>query len=357
MEIANLGEFGLIDRLTKDLENKNESTKYGVGDDCAVLHYPDSEVLVTTDLLMEGVHFDLTYIDLKHLGYKSAMVNISDVFAMNGTPRQITVSLALSKRFTVEDMEEFYAGLRLACEKWNVDIVGGDTTSSYTGLAISITCIGEARKEDIVYRNGAKNTDLICVSGDLGAAYMGLQLLEREKSVYYQQVNEAKKKGDKKALEELAHFAPDFAGKEYLLQRQLQTEARGDIINKLREAGVHPTAMMDISDGLSSELMHICKQSGVGCRIFEKEIPIDYQTAVMAEEMNMNVTTCALNGGEDYELLFTVPIGDLDKVKDMEGVRMIGHITDQKYGHILVTRDNQEFELKAQGWNPLNDQK
>ena len=285
------------------------------------------------------------------------MVNISDVFAMNGTPRQITVSLALSKRFTVEDMEEFYAGLRLACEKWNVDIVGGDTTSSYTGLAISITCIGEARKEDIVYRNGAKNTDLICVSGDLGAAYMGLQLLEREKSVYYQQVNEAKKKGDKKALEELAHFNPDFAGKEYLLQRQLQTEARGDIINKLREAGVHPTAMMDISDGLSSELMHICKQSGVGCRIFEKEIPIDYQTAVMAEEMNMNVTTCALNGGEDYELLFTVPIGDLDKVKDMEGVRMIGHITDQKYGQILVTRDNQEFELKAQGWNPLNDQK
>ena len=357
MEIAKLGEFGLIDRLTKDLENKNESTKYGVGDDCAVLHYPDSEVLVTTDLLMEGVHFDLTYIDLKHLGYKSAMVNISDAFAMNGTPRQITVSLALSKRFTVEDMEEFYAGLRLACEKWNVDIVGGDTTSSYTGLAISITCIGEARKEDIVYRNGAKNTDLICVSGDLGAAYMGLQLLEREKSVYYQQVNEAKKKGDKKALEELAHFNPDFAGKEYLLQRQLQTEARGDIINKLREAGIHPTAMMDISDGLSSELMHICKQSGVGCRIFEKEIPIDYQTAVMAEEMNMNVTTCALNGGEDYELLFTVPIGDLDKVKDMEGVRMIGHITEQKYGQILVTRDNQEFELKAQGWNPLNDQK
>ena len=357
MEIAKLGEFGLIDRLTKDLENKNESTKYGVGDDCAVLHYPDSEVLVTTDLLMEGVHFDLTYIDLKHLGYKSAMVNISDVFAMNGTPRQITVSLALSKRFTVEDMEEFYAGLRLACEKWNVDIVGGDTTSSYTGLAISITCIGEARKEDIVYRKGAKNTDLICVSGDLGAAYMGLQLLEREKSVYYQQVDEAKKKGDKKALEELAHFNPDFAGKEYLLQRQLQTEARGDIINKLREAGIHPTAMMDISDGLSSELMHICKQSGVGCRIFEKEIPIDYQTAVMAEEMNMNVTTCALNGGEDYELLFTVPIGDLDKVKDMEGVRMIGHITDQKYGQILVTRDNQEFELKAQGWNPLNDQK
>ena len=355
MEISKLGEFGLIDRLTKDLENKNESTKYGVGDDCAVLHYPDSEVLVTTDLLMEGVHFDLTYIDLKHLGYKSAMVNISDIFAMNGTPRQITVSLALSKRFTVEDMEEFYAGLRLACEKWNVDIVGGDTTSSYTGLAISITCIGEARKEDIVYRNGAKNTDLICVSGDLGAAYMGLQLLEREKSVYYGQVNDAKKKGDKKALEELAHFSPDFAGKEYLLQRQLQTEARGDIIQKLRDAGIRPTAMMDVSDGLSSELMHICKQSGVGCRIYEKELPIDYQTAVMAEEMNMNVTTCALNGGEDYELLFTVPIGDLEKVKELEDVRLIGHITEAKYGLQLVTRDDQEFELKAQGWNPLSE--
>ena len=355
MEIAKLGEFGLIDRLTKDLENKNESTKYGVGDDCAVLHYPDSEVLVTTDLLMEGVHFDLTYIDLKHLGYKSAMVNISDIFAMNGTPRQITVSLALSKRFTVEDMEEFYAGLRLACEKWGVDIVGGDTTSSYTGLAISITCIGEAKKEDIVYRNGAKNTALVCVSGDLGAAYMGLQLLEREKSVYYGQVNDAKKKGDKKALEELAHFSPDFAGKEYLLQRQLQTEARGDIIQKLREAGIRPTAMMDVSDGLSSELMHICKQSGVGCRIYEKEIPIDYQTAVMAEEMNMNVTTCALNGGEDYELLFTVPIGDLEKVKELDDVRLIGHITEAKYGLQLVTRDNQEFELKAQGWNPLSE--
>jgi thiamine-monophosphate kinase len=353
MEIASLGEFGLIERLTKDLKTQNESTKYGVGDDCAVLHYPDSEVLVTTDLLMEGVHFDLTYIDLKHLGYKSAMVNISDVFAMNGTPRQITVSLALSKRFSVEDMEEFYEGLRLACEKWNVDIVGGDTTSSYTGLAISITCIGEARKEDIVYRNGAKNTDLICVSGDLGAAYMGLQLLEREKSVYYQQVAEAKKKGDKRALEELAHFSPDFAGKEYLLQRQLQTEARGDIIRKLREAGIHPTAMMDISDGLSSELMHICKQSHTGCRIYEKELPIDYQTAVMAEEMNMNVTTCALNGGEDYELLFTVPIGDLEKIKEIDDVRLIGHITEEKFGQMLVTRDNQEFELKAQGWNPL----
>ena len=353
-DISKLGEFGLIHHLTDNIKTKNESTIKGVGDDCAVLHYPDSEVLVTTDMLMEGVHFDLTYIDMQHLGYKSAMVNISDIFAMNGTPRQLTVSLALSKRFKVEDMEQFYSGLRMACEKWGVDIVGGDTTSSYTGLAISITCIGEARKEDIVYRNGAKDTDLICVTGDLGAAYMGLQLLEREKSVYYQQVDEARKKNDKRALEELRDFQPDFAGKEYLLQRQLQTEARGDIIARFRELNIHPTAMMDISDGLSSELMHICKQSNCGCRIYEKNIPIDYQTAVMAEEMNMNVTTCALNGGEDYELLFTVPIGDHEKIQQMDGVKMIGHITRPELGQMLVTRDNQEFELKAQGWNPLS---
>lgn len=353
-DISKLGEFGLIHHLTDNIKLKNESTIKGVGDDCAVLHYPDSEVLVTTDMLMEGVHFDLTYIDMQHLGYKSAMVNISDIFAMNGTPRQLTVSLALSKRFKVEDMEQFYSGLRMACDKWGVDIVGGDTTSSYTGLAISITCIGEARKEDIVYRNGAKDTDIICVTGDLGAAYMGLQLLEREKSVYYQQVDEARKKNDKRALEELRDFQPDFAGKEYLLQRQLQTEARGDIIARFRELNIHPTAMMDISDGLSSELMHICKQSNCGCRIYEKNIPIDYQTAVMAEEMNMNVTTCALNGGEDYELLFTVPIGDHEKIQQMDGVKMIGHITRPELGQMLVTRDNQEFELKAQGWNPLS---
>lgn len=353
--ISKLGEFGLIRHLTDNIKIKNESTIKGVGDDCAVLHYPDSEVLVTTDMLMEGVHFDLTYIDMQHLGYKSAMVNISDIFAMNGTPRQLTVSLALSKRFKVEDLEQFYSGLRLACDKWGVDIVGGDTTSSYTGLAISITCIGEARKEDIVYRNGAKDTDLICVTGDLGAAYMGLQLLEREKSVYYQQVDEARKKNDKRALESLKDFQPDFAGKEYLLQRQLQAEARGDIIARFRELNIHPTAMMDISDGLSSELMHICKESNCGCRVYEKNIPIDYQTAVMAEELNMNVTTCALNGGEDYELLFTVPIGDHEKIEQMDGVKLIGHITRPELGQMLVTRDNQEFELKAQGWNPLAD--
>ena len=353
MDIASLGEFGLIDRLTNNLQPKNSSTLYGVGDDCAVLNYPDKCVLVTTDMLIEGVHFNLTYTDLRNLGYKSAMVNISDIFAMNGTPRQLTVSMALSKKFNVEDIERFYEGLKAACDKWQVDIVGGDTTSSFTGLAISITCIGEASKEEIVYRNGAKETDLICVSGDLGAAYMGLQLLERENAVYYQQVEEAKKKNNRKALEELRDFQPDFAGKEYLLQRQLKSEARGDIIRQLKEAGIRPTSMMDVSDGLSSELIHICTQSKVGCRIFDKNLPIDYQTAVMAEELNMNVTTCALNGGEDYELLFTLPIGDYAKISEMEDVKLIGHITKESLGRILVTRDDNEFELKAQGWNPL----
>ena len=340
-EISTLGEFGLIRRLTDDIKLVNESSHYGVGDDCAVLSFPtDHEVLVTTDMLMEGVHFDLTYVPLKHLGYKAAMVNLSDIYAMNGTPRQLTVSLALSKRFCIEDMEDLYDGIRLACEQHGVDIVGGDTTSSLTGLALSITCIGEARKEDIVYRNGAKETNLICVTGDLGAAYMGLQLLEREKAVF---------KGQKEAQ-------PDFAGKEYLLERQLKPEARRDIIRKLAEAGVKPTAMIDISDGLSSELMHICTQSHVGCRIYEEHIPIDYQTAVMAEELNMNVTTCALNGGEDYELLFTVPIADHEKVSKMEGVKLIGHITKEELGYGLITRDGQEFELKAQGWNPLKEE-
>ena len=366
-DISKLGEFKLIDHLTKDIQIQNQSTKLGVGDDCAVMHYPDKEVLMTTDMLMEGVHFDLTYIDMQHLGYKSAMVNISDIFAMNGTPKQLLVSLAIDKRFKVEDMEAFYSGLQMACNKWHVDIVGGDTTSSRTGMAISITCIGEAKKEDIVYRSGAKDTDLICVSGDLGAAYMGLMLLEREKDVYYQQIDElnkklkaAQKEQDnqlvehlKKKLSELGNFQPDFAGKEYLLQRQLQTEARGDIIEKLQTANIHPTAMIDISDGLSSELLHICKQSKCGCRIYEKNLPIDYQTAVMAEELNMNVTTCALNGGEDYELLFTVPITDHEKIQQVEGVRMIGHITKESLGTQLITRDNQEFTLRAQGWNPL----
>ena len=346
MEIKELGEFGLIGHLTKDIKLKNESTKKGVGDDCAVMHYGDKETLVSTDMLMEGVHFDLTYVDMKHLGYKSAMVNISDIFAMGGTPRQMTVSIALSKRFKVEDIEDFYEGLRMACDKWNVDIVGGDTTSSLTGLAISITVLGDADKEDVIYRSGAKDTDLICVSGNLGAAYCGLQLLEREKSVYYMQLQEARKKNKDAVVD----FQPDFSGREYLLERQLQPEARGDILKTLRQAGVRPTSMIDISDGLSSEIMHICKESNTGCRLFEKEIPIDYQTAVMAEEMNMNLSTCALNGGEDYELLFTCPIGDYEQVKELDDIRIIGHITKKELGTLLVTRDGQEFPLKAQGW-------
>ncbi len=336
-EIATLGEFGLIKHLTENIELKNPSTRYGIGDDAAVLEYPDRQILVTTDLLMEGVHFDLTYTPLKHLGYKSAMVNLSDIYAMNGTPRQITVSLAISKRFCVEDMEDFYTGLKLACDSHHVDIIGGDTTSSLTGLAISITCIGEADKDKIVYRNGAHETDLICVTGDLGAAYMGLQLLEREKKVFQGQQD----------------INPDFSGKEYLLERQLKPEARRDIIERLHNMDIKPTAMMDISDGLSSELMHICTQSHVGCRIYEERIPLDYQTAVMAEELNMNVITCALNGGEDYELLFTIPITDHEKVAEIENIRIIGHITKPELGTALITRDGQEFELKAQGWNPL----
>ncbi len=340
-EIATLGEFGLIHRLTQGIKPQNQSTKYGIGDDAAVLSYPmGKEILVTTDLLLEGIHFDLTYVPLKHLGYKAAVVNFSDIYAMNGIPRQITVSLGLSKRFSVEDMEELYAGIRLACETYGVDIVGGDTSSSYTGLTISITCIGEGEKGKIVYRNGAKEGNLICVSGDLGAAYMGLQLLEREKSVL---------KGERRDLR------PDFIGKEYILERQLKPEARRDIIENLAKGGVHPTAMMDISDGLSSELLHICTQSKVGCRIYEEHLPIDYQTAGMAEELNLNVTTCALNGGEDYELLFTVPIADYEKVAEMEGVKLIGHITKPELGCALISRDGQEFELKAQGWNPLKE--
>ena len=337
--ISTLGEFGLIRHLTEEIKLENSSSKYGIGDDCAVLEYPNKQVLITTDLLMEGVHFDLVYVPLKHLGYKAVMVNLSDIYAMNGTPRQITVSLAISKRFSVEDMEELYAGMRLACEAHHVDIIGGDTTSSLTGLAISITAIGDVSKEKVVYRNGARETDLICVSGNLGAAYMGLQLLEREKSVFMGESN----------------IQPDFAGKEYLLERQLKPEARGDIISALAEAGIQPTAMMDISDGLSSELMHICKQSGTGCRVYEEHIPLDYQTAVMAEELNMNVTTCALNGGEDYELLFTVPLADYDKVSKMKDVRLIGHITKPELGCMLITRDGGEMEFKAQGWQALTE--
>lgn len=338
-EISTLGEFGLIENLTKGVELKNSSSVKGVGDDAAVLHYGDKETLVTTDLLLEGIHFDLTYVPLKHLGYKAAVVNFSDIYAMNGKPRQITVSLGVSKRFTIEHLQQLYDGIKLACDVYGVDLIGGDTSASATGLLISITCIGEGESEKIVYRNGAKDTDLICVSGDLGAAYMGLQLLERERV----------------ASEGIKDFQPKFAGKEYILERQLKPEARKDIIEALDKAGIIPTAMMDISDGLSSELLHICHQSGVGCRIYEERIPIDYQTAVMASELNMNLVTAALNGGEDYELLFTVPLTDHEKIAEMSGVRIIGHMTKPELGCVLATRDDNEIQLKAQGWNAFSN--
>ena len=337
MEISELGEFGLIDRLTKDLKPVNSSTIKGVGDDCAILRNRDTDILVTTDLLLEGVHFDLTYVPLKHLGYKSAIVNFSDVYAMNGTPKQITVSLGISKRFTVEHIEELFAGIRLACQIYGVDLVGGDTTSSRQGLVISITCIGEAPADKVVTRSGAKDTDLICVSGDLGAAYMGLQLLEREKV----------------ASAGRPDFVPQFQGKEYLVERQLKPEARRDIIEELAKAGIVPTSMMDISDGLSSELLHICKQSDVGCRVYEDRIPIDYQTAIMAEELGMNLVTAALNGVEDYELLFTVPLHYHEQIEKLPGVKLIGHITKPDLGCAMITRDGTEIPLRAQGWNPL----
>ncbi len=342
MEISELGEFGLIDRLTKELPIKHESTKLSIGDDAAILR-PEKgcDVLVTTDLLLENVHFDLTYVPLKHLGYKAAVVNFSDIYAMNGQPKQITVSLGISKRFTVEHIEELYSGIRLACDVYGVDIVGGDTCSSHQGLVISITCIGEAGEGKAVKRSGAKDTDLICVSGDLGAAYMGLQLLEREKIA---------SRGNR-------DFQPDFGGKEYIIERQLKPEARKDIIADLDKAGIVPTSMMDVSDGLSSELLHICKSSGTGCRVYEDRIPIDYQTALMAEELNMNLVTAALNGGEDYELLFTVPLTDHEKIERMAGVKVIGYITKADLGCALVTRDGSEISLKAQGWNPLAAEK
>ncbi len=340
-EISKLGEFGLIEKLTKDIPLKNASTKLGVGDDAAVLNFGDKEALVTTDLLLEGIHFDLRYVPLKHLGYKAAVVNFSDIYAMNGMPKQITVSLGISSRFTVEHIEELYAGIRLACEIYGVDLVGGDTSASVTGLVISITCLGEAKKEDVVLRSGAKPTDIICVSGDLGAAYMGLQLLERENQVAAGQKD----------------FQPDFSGREYILERQLKPEARKDVIEELAKAGIKPTAMMDVSDGLSSELLHICKSSNVGCRVYEDRIPIDYQTAVMAEEFNMNLVVAAMNGGEDYELLFTVSLTDNDKIDKIKGITKIGYVTKPELGAAMVTRDGGEIELRAQGWNAFTDAK
>ena len=336
-EISTFGEFGLIKHLTEKFKIENPSTLKGVGDDAAVLSYENKKVLVTTDLLLEGIHFDLVYVPIMHLGYKAAVVNFSDIYAMNGEPKQITVSIGVSKRFSVEDLEQLYAGIQLACDKYGVDLIGGDTSASLTGLAISITCIGEADEDKIVYRNGAKETDLICVTGDLGSAYMGLQLLEREKVVF--------------AANDEAQ--PDFEERDYILQRQLKPEARKDIIKLLRDNSIVPTSMMDISDGLSSELMHICSQSKVGCRIYEDKIPINYQAVVMAEELNMSIVTAALNGGEDYELLFTVSLADYDKIVSMEGIAIVGHTTKPELGLQLVGREGEEIELRAQGWNSL----
>ncbi|NDP20127.1 MAG: thiamine-phosphate kinase [Paludibacter sp.] len=337
-EISKYGEFGLIKHLTEKFKIDNASTLVGIGDDAAVLSYENKKVLVTTDLLLEGIHFDLVYVPMMHLGYKAAIVNFSDIYAMNGHPKQITVSLGVSKRFSVEDLEQLYAGIEMACTKYGVDLIGGDTSASLTGLTISITCIGEGEEGKIVYRNGAKSTDLICVSGDLGSAYMGLQLLEREKIVF---------SGNEEAQ-------PDFEDKDYILQRQLKPEARKDIIELLSKNGILPTSMMDISDGLSSELMHICKQSNTGCRIYEDKIPIQYQAVVMAEELNMNIVTAALNGGEDYELLFTVPLEDYDKMLTLDGIAIVGHMTKQELGLNLVGREGEEIELQAQGWNSLD---
>ena len=340
-EISTLGEFGLIRHLTKDLKPVQPSTLKGIGDDAAVLNHKDKRTLVTTDLLLEGIHFNLEYVPLKHLGYKAAVVNFSDIYAMNANPTQITVSLGISKRFAIEDLEELYAGIRLACERYNVDLVGGDTSASMTGLTISITCIGTAYESDIVYRNGAKEHDLVCVTGNLGTAYMGLQLLERERLVMNANEN----------------ATPAFEGREYLLERQLKPEARRDIIEKLHEAGIKPTAMMDISDGLSSELMHICTQSNVGCSVYEDKLPIDYQAAALAEEMNLNIVTCALNGGEDYELLFTCSLDDYEKLIPLEDVYLIGHITKPEHGINLIGRNGEEISLKAQGWNAFDTKK
>lgn len=336
-QLADIGEFGLISRLTEKINLKNKSSIVGVGDDAAVLSFPDRKIVVTTDLLTEGIHFNLMYVPLKHLGYKSVVVNLSDVYAMNAIPRQITVSLAISSKFSLEAIEELYAGIYLACEKYGVDLVGGDTTSSITGLTISVTAIGEASDDELVYRSGARVNDLLCVTGDLGGAYMGLQLLERENEVF--KVN--------------PHQKPLLEGYDYILERQLKPEARKDIKELLKSLEIKPTAMIDISDGLSSEVMHLCKASKVGCNIYEDKIPLDKQTKDFAEELNINPLVAALNGGEDYELLFTIPLANYDAVKKEFDITVIGHITPESEGANLVTTGGSVIPLQAQGWNPL----
>ena len=340
--LSALGEFGLINRLTENIQIRNTSTLTGVGDDAAVLSYPDKKIVVTTDLLTEGIHFNLMYVPLKHLGYKAVVVNLSDVYAMNATPRQITVSLAISSKFSLEAIEELYSGIHLACEKYGVDLIGGDTTSSLTGLTISITAIGEASEDKLVYRSGAKVGDLVCVSGDLGGAYMGLQLLERENEVFKLNPNQQ----------------PQFEGYDYILERQLKPEARSDFQELLKTLGIKPTSMIDISDGLSSEVLHLCKASKVGCNIYEDKIPLDRQTKDFAEELSINPLVAALNGGEDYELLFTVPITSYDLIKKEFDITVIGHITPESEGANLITTGGSVVPLQAQGWNPLmNDNK
>ena len=338
--LAELGEFGLINHITKYFKIQHPSTVKGIGDDAAVLAASEKQTLVSTDLLIEGVHFDLSYMPLKHLGYKAVMVNLSDVYAMNGIAEQITVSIAVSNRFPLEAIEELYAGIQLACETYKVDLIGGDTTSSTKGMLISVTAIGKATEENVVYRNGAKETDLIVVSGDLGAAYLGLQVLEREKQVFKVDPNNQ----------------PDLDNYTYLIERQLKPEARKDVSGLLKEMEVKPTSMIDISDGLSSEIMHICSQSEVGCKIYEDKLPLDPQVISACEEFDIDSTMVALSGGEDYELLFTVPIADFDKIKGNPNFSIIGHITDKNQGLNLVTRANQELELKAQGWNALKSE-
>ncbi|MDR0542951.1 MAG: thiamine-phosphate kinase [Dysgonamonadaceae bacterium] len=337
-EISALGKFGLLSRLTDHIQTSNPSTIKGTGDDAAVLEYKEKEVLLAHSLLLEGVHFDLTYTALKFVGYKAASACFSDIYAMNGRPRQLFVSVGISKRFSVEDADELFMGIEYACERHKVDLAGVNTTPSLTGLCVGVTAAGEADRDKIVYRNTAKNTDLICVSGDLGAAYMGLQLLEREKAIYAGETD----------------FTPDFAGKEYLLERQLRPEARKDVIELLEQHCIVPTSMIDISDGLASELLHICRQSDAGCVIYEERLPIDYQTATMAEQFNMNLTTVALNGGDDYELLFTVPLSLHEKIRAIDGVHLIGHIVAADEGAHLAARDGTQIPLTAQGWTRIS---
>ncbi len=335
-EISSLGEFAFIDKLTQDIQLKNKSSILGIGDDASVIQQEkNSQTVLTTDLFLEGIHFDLVYTPLKHLGYKCVVATIADIYAMNALPEQLTVSIGLSARFSLEDIEELYEGIKLASSIYGVDIIGGDTTASQTGLLISMSCLGRVRPEELCLRSGAKATDLICCTGDLGAAYMGLALLEREKNVF---------------AGETERFEPDFARKEYILERQLKPELKLSVLEGLKEKGIKPTSMIDISDGLASELLHICKSSKVGVRIYEERLPIDYETAQMAEELGLNITTVALNGGDDYEFLFTIPLGLMDKAKEIDGLRFIGHITEESLGASLVTRDGTEISLKAQGW-------